>query len=191
MSVETVERDKYTEVWGGISTYGNHAPGEQWAPAFVEMTRDTMRRSVLDAGCGSGKGALALKALGFPVTLCDLTGDGLVEEAQSLPFHQICLWGNIKRQVGFHDWVYCTDVMEHLPTEMVMLVVSRLLEVARRGVFFSITFVPDHFGSFIGTPLHQTVQPFVWWKSRLQELGELAEARDLLESGLFLVRPRC
>jgi hypothetical protein len=35
--------------------------------------------------------------------------------------------------------------------------------------------------------LHQTVQPFTWWRDSLKELGTIVEARDLLTDAAFLV----
>lgn len=187
--IEATERATYEEMWGFVP-YSEHSPGEQWAGAFAQMSGNTMRGSVLDAGCGGGKGAIALHEWGFAVTMADLTDVGLEEGARQFPFHRIPLWGNLKREFGFVDWVYCADVLEHIPTEWTMLAVSRMLEVARRGCFFSIAFVPDQFGAVIGTPLHQTVQSFSWWKARLNEIGHVTDARDLLECGLFLVESK-
>ena len=68
---------------------------------------------------------------------------------------------------------------------------SRLLEVARKGVFLSIALINDHWGALIGKPLHQTVQSFTQWKEQLDTVGEVVEARDLLVAGVYLVKPRC
>lgn len=190
--IADAERARYEDVWSSLPTYGDYSPGERWVDAFLSMSGTIMRGSILDAGCGSGKGGVALRAKGFyPVALCDITDDGLIPEARAFLFTRTCLWGNLKRDVRrFYDWVYCTDVLEHIPTEWTMLAVARMLEVSRRGCFFSIAFVPDNYGAFLGTSLHQTVESFVWWKTRLQEVGHVVEARDLLTSGLFLVKPR-
>ncbi len=72
-----------------------------------------------------------------------------------------------------------------------MLVISRLLHVARRGVFLSIALVPDEFGVWVGQPLHQTVQGFTWWRDRLNTLGTIKECRDLLTAGVYYVEPKC
>lgn len=189
-SIQEQERARYEDVWGTLTQYGDQAPGEQWAAAFMDIARPLRHATVLDAGAGSGKGALALSAHGLDVTLCDLTPDGLVDDARALPFASACLWSDLERAVGVHDWVFCCDVLEHVPTEFTMLAIARMLEVARRGLFCSITFEPDNFGQLLGAPLHLTVQPYSWWLTRLRELGAVIEARDLLESGLFLVVPR-
>jgi 2-polyprenyl-3-methyl-5-hydroxy-6-metoxy-1,4-benzoquinol methylase len=192
-SLTTRQRERYQEVWQTLDHYGDHAPGEAWLPLFLDITGTTMRTSVLDAGCGSGKGALALQAAGFTrITLCDLTDAGLVPDARSekLPFVSASLWDDLRKSCGFHDWVYCCDVLEHVPTPFTMLVISRLLEVARRGVFLTISFVPDNFGIWVGGPLHETQQSFTAWRDQLATLGTVEEARDLLIAGAFLVKPQ-
>jgi SAM-dependent methyltransferase len=158
------------------------------------MATPARGETILDAGCGSGKGALALQAAGFTLRLCDLTADGLVPEAQSIPFDTVCLWHDLSLQLryvegGAFDWVYCCDVLEHIDEALTMLVIARLLAVTRRGLFLSIATVPDAHGVWIGETLHHTVKPFIWWRDHLREVCELVEARDLLTAAVFLVRP--
>jgi len=183
------ERATYDSMWA-VPAYHDQSPGEIYLPMFLDMAKPTMRGSILDAGCGAGKGALALKREGFQVSLCDLSNAGLSPELEGMEFVQAPLWSNLKRQVGFRDYVYCCDVMEHIPPTFTMLVASRLLEVARRSVFFSISLMPDAFGAWVGKPLHQTVQSFVQWRDQLDEVGRVKEARDLLHCGVYLVEPK-
>lgn len=189
------ERTLYETAWS-VSAYADHSPGEQMLPVFLDMLGPDPRpswhaASVLDAGCGAGKGALALAAAGFSVTCCDITRTGLLPEAASFPFHEAVLWSDLRPVVGFKDYVYCCDVLEHIPQALTMLVISRLLEVSRKGVFLSISLVPDVFGAWVGQPLHQTVQPFTWWRDLLGEMGRVRESRDLLVNGCYFVEPRC
>jgi hypothetical protein len=86
--------------------------------------------------------------------------------------------------------VYCTDVLEHIPTQFTMLAVEQMLRVARRGVFVAVSVVPDTFGVWAGKALHQTVQSYTWWKDSLSEIGLVTDARDLLHAGTFYVEPR-
>lgn len=186
------ERDTYEEMWG-VAAYSAVSPGEQFAKLFDGLVRERCDGlgTVLDAGCGSGKGAVVLAALGYHVTLCDLTPAGLIPAARELPFFETTLWRSLGR-VGapFYDWVYCCDVLEHLPTAFVGLAVARLLDVARKGVFLSVALGPDNLGAWVGRPLHLTVEAFPWWRDTLNELGKVVDARDLLKEGLFLVEPR-
>jgi len=199
-----IERDKYQDVWTSIDTYADYAPGAVRVPMFLDMAfrefegRMPSEFTVLDAGCGSAKGGLALSTLGFHVTLCDVTPAGIVTEAQHLPYHDACLWTDLSplaRGVGHpgrtrFDVVYCCDVLEHVPPQFTMLAIDQMLRVARHGLFLSISLQPDNFGAWIGEPLHQTVMPFTWWRDSIRELGDLVEARDLQKDGVFFVRHR-
>lgn len=181
MRLQEIEQDKYEEIWS-IDDYAKDSPGELVSSAFAKIA---LSGSVLDAGCGSGKGAKALQRLGFNVSMCDFVETGLIEDIENIPFFKSCLWEPII--FGKFDWIYCCDVLEHIPTEFTMLAIYHLLEASKKGLFCSITFVPDNFGPFIGKSLHLTVQSFLWWKDHFNELGRVVESRDLLESGLFVV----
>lgn len=188
------ERQTYADAWT-LESYREVSPGVRVRSVFLDMAGRqglALGQSMLDAGCGSGRGALGLQELGYNVDLCDITADGLVDEAKDLPFSEACLWRSLGEQVGGPwDWAYCCDVLEHIPTPLTMLTVDQLLRVARRGVFLSICFLNDTFGLWIGKPLHQTVQPFVWWRDNLSAIGELVEARDMINDGAFLLRGQC
>lgn len=197
MSLISQERATYDEVWSSLDRYGAHAPGETMLPIFLACV-GSHRGTVLDAGCGSGKGALALQAAGFEVVLCDVSDAGLVPEASVFPFHRACLWQDlapIARGVGHpnrtrFDYVYCCDVLEHVPTQFTMAAVEQLLRVSLRGVFLSISLVPDSFGAWLGTALHQTVQPYTWWLESFRSLTTVLESRDLLHTGIFYLEGR-
>lgn len=195
-TVAQSEAETYRQVWG-LNGYGDFSPGERFAPMFLEMIKAIPGQSVLDAGTGSGKGALALVEAGLNVECCDFTADGLVQEAKHLPFYEVCLWSDLKEALALgpgwgrcYDWVYACDVLEHVPTQFSMLTAYRLLEASYRGVFLSIATVPDAFGAWLGKSLHNTVQPFEWWAEQLSEIGHVAEARDLINTGIYLVTPK-
>jgi hypothetical protein len=187
MSLTSIERELYEEIWENEG-YGRFSPGEEYLSVFKSLA--IPESTVLDAGTGSGKGALALQNVGFIVTACDITNAGLILEARTIPFVTVSLWEDLYSVVGSHSYVYCCDVLEHVPTQLTGLVLQRLLDVAELGVFLSISLVPDNFGITVGKPLHQTVQSFVWWRDLLRELGEVTDARDLGAVGLYFVRKR-
>jgi SAM-dependent methyltransferase len=187
MSLLETERATYAEMWASVPAYSVHAPGEQYLPLFLQVVGDA--DTVLDAGTGSGKGALALFHEGYDVTLCDVTAAGLVDDARGFDFHGACLWHDLSH-VGRFDWVYCTDVLEHIPPQFTMLAIHQMLKVAREGLFLTVSLVPDSFGVWAGKSLHQSVFPFTWWKEALAEVGDVIEARDLISNAVFVVRPR-
>lgn len=190
------ERETYAQMWSGVEDYSTHAPGEHYLPLFLQCVGDVRKGvTVLDAGTGSGKGALALEAAGFTVRACDFTDAGYRGTA---PFYDACLWSDLSTVTrGFGhvsrtraDYVYCTDVLEHLPPQFTMLAIEQTLRVCRKGLFLTVSLVPDSFGVWAGKSLHQSVFSFVQWRDWLKEVGTVEEARDLIGNAMFLVRPR-
>ncbi len=180
------EQRTYEEMWA-VEAYAKSSPGAQLVPVFIDMAHPALTDAVMDAGCGHGKGAIALLAAGFTsITCCDLV-DVREPEAQQFAFHEICLWqAQALRGMGL-DWVYCCDVLEHVPEALTMLSVHQLLEASRSGVFLNVSVVPDVFGAWAGRSLHQTVKPFTWWRDHLSEIGHVDEGRDFLDAASFLV----
>lgn len=198
VGVQDRERAIYEEAWA-LPQYAAHSPGEAYLPIFRSFAAPGAL--VLDAGCGSGKGALALQEAGYKVAACDLTSAGLAAP-WPCPFAQTALWADLAPVAylahlqdqafapdGF-DWVYCTDVLEHIPPQFTMLAIDQMLRVAKEGLFLTVSTQPDQFGAFVGAVLHQTVQGFPWWRDSLRELGEIVESRDLIGNAVFVVRRR-
>lgn len=193
--IATKERELYSTVWQSVDSYGDVSPGEKYLPLFLDMVGER-RGLVLDAGCGSGKGALALQSAGFDVLMCDLTSEGVRPEARTLPFFEAVLWKPINPQRPHYsvlkgmfetvDFAYCCDVLEHIPPQFTMLVVEQLLRVAPKA-FIALSNVPDLNGAWVGQPLHQTVQPFTWWRDSFREIARVVDARDLLMNSVFLL----
>lgn len=189
MSIIKREVETYTDIWAAPH-YADHSPGEMYLPVFLSLAKE--RGHVLDAGTGSGKGALALQKAGFRVTLCDISDAGLIAEAMTLPFKNAVLWQSLKplTPTGTFDYTYCTDVLEHLPKQFTMLAIHHLLSVSRVGLFLGVSLVQDTLGAWIGKPLHQTVESFQWWKESLAEIGHVTDARDLLDSACFFIQAK-
>lgn len=197
MSIIQSEIELYEEVHS-LENYADISPGERYLSIFLENApvlpnpEGKWPTTVLDAGCASGKAGLALSKHDYSVTLADITESGLIEEAQSLPFKKVNLWKSIPLQVGNlwggkFDYVICCDVLEHLPTQFTMLSIEHMLEVAKKGLFLTVSTQPDYFGTWVGRPLHQTIQPFEWWRDSIRELGTVIDARDLINSAIFYV----
>ena len=204
--IEQRERETYETVWA-LRAYHNESPGRLYAPLFLQMIAPIVAPaehpwyaaedySILDAGCGAGDGAIELRTHGFQkIKLCDITDEGLLEDALDYPFYQVALWDSLNEKIGYMhggkmDFVYCCDVLEHIPPHFTMLVVSRLLDISRYGVFLTISLLADNFGAWVGKPLHQTLQSFSAWRDQLDTVGHVREARDLLGVGVYFVEPK-
>lgn len=191
MNLTQQETELYEEVHE-LENYSRMSPGEKYLDIFLENAPLIPPTTVLDAGCASGKAGLALSKLGYEVTLADITDTGLIEEAKSLPFKKVNLWKSIPAQVenleGQFDYILCCDVLEHIPTQFTLLVIDQMLRVAKNGLFLSISTQPDWFGTWVGKALHQTIQPYEWWKDSISEVGTLVDSRDLIKTSVFFVK---
>ena len=180
------EEEKYKEVWG-IPGYEEFSPGVSYMDIFLENVDDPASKTLLDVGCGSGKATKALIEAGFKAFGFDITNKGLIEE---IPFIPGCLWQGIPNPPSagrLWDYIYCTDVMEHIPTVNVGLSLERIRSRSDYA-FFTISNVHDGFGRTIGKPLHLTVQSFEWWRWRILEIGDIIEARDCWVNSIFFIR---
>lgn len=161
------EADKYARMWQ-VDAYRKHSPGVKALPAFRAWLGDPAGRQVIDFGCGTGRAALALQAQGARVLGVDLLAEALDHDAlYKLPFIEACLWDlppDLSCELG-----YCTDVMEHIPTEKVDAVFAGIARVCREACFFQIATFPDGFGRRIGETLHETVKPCTWWEGQAQK----------------------
>lgn len=158
------ERDKYRTLWQ-FEGYRDIAPGEFAAPFAAALMEPP--GPVIDFGCGTGRGALALGAAGYEVICLDFADNCRDNEALHLPFVEWDLARPIPLRAPFG---FCTDVMEHIPPDHVEAVIGNIMTAADR-VFFQISTVEDLFGGTIGQTLHLTVRPYEWWESLFTRLG--------------------
>ena len=162
---EISEVDKYKAMWG-IDSYRTVAPGENFADEFIDMTRLGSTSSVIDFGCGSGRGSKKI----YETTGCQITQVDFAENCRDagndLPFEVVDLCQPI---VGLKaDFGYCTDVMEHIPTDKVPDVIKNIMDCVDR-CFFKIAMFPDSMGSLIGHSLHLSVFPIEWWEEQFSD----------------------
>ena len=201
-SIQQKEAEVYTELWSSVPSYRRVSPGERYADLFHAIVNDP-GATVLDAGCGEGKGMDALAAHGYQMCGIDLTDAGWATHTHPYPFVTGTIWHDLRPVVYlFHvskpevfrpdgvDYVYSCDVFEHLPEQFTMLAAQRLLEVTKKGVFLSIMHQQEIYGSWVGRRLHLTVKPFVWWRDAFREIAEVVEARDMMERGVFYLRAK-
>ena len=192
-----IEIDRYEAIWK-IPAYSEVSPGEGLSAMFGKIAKPKAGETLIDLGCGRGAGGLNLTGTyGLDVTYLDIV------KVKGVPDPHICqsLWEPIKLHKGpkgkARKWNYgfCCDVMEHLPKELTMLAIMNMLAVCEK-VFFCIAFMPDRsdpkhrdVGFTVGGgQLHHTVENFVWWRDRFDEICTVINGRDLLGRGVFYVK---
>jgi SAM-dependent methyltransferase len=165
------EREKYQKLWAD-PRYRALSPGERIAPTFVDVAKPGEDDVIIDFGCGTGRGGLAVRSLtGCRVIGVDFTDNCRDLEASTLPFlqHDLTKPLTIQADLGF-----CADVMEHIPPVDVMRVILNIMGSVPR-CFFQIATTPDQFGATIGQPLHLTVKSGEWWLALFEALDFAVE----------------
>jgi 2-polyprenyl-3-methyl-5-hydroxy-6-metoxy-1,4-benzoquinol methylase len=186
LNLAQVEREKYEQIWGHEEYQKSESEGERYVDAFFEICGPIARARVIDIGCGAGGAGLMMAERGLQVHWLDLTSLALRPEVPRLRFLETPLWANWHRHPGW-DFGYCAEVMEHIPTEYVMLVAANILRNCKTA-FFTICNRNDNFGpGLLGQPLHLTVRPYKWWLEAFEQIGKVKDARDLCGQSLFVV----
>ncbi len=189
MTIVDTEQKKYAELWHDVPEYRDYSPGQENVSRFMDIIHPAEGELLIDIGCGTGVAGLDFVRHGLIVCWLDITDAGLLPEVPRNRFIQEPIWSQWNDWKYGHDYGFCCDVMEHVPTEYTMLALDRIISSCHMS-WFQIALVPDQFGVAIGQPLHLTVQPFNWWLERIRTLGAIMIARDLCGQALFVVQKR-
>lgn len=176
------EQDKYRRMWAQPS-YRNWSPGADAVPAFLDGQLWQPGDTLGDMGCGTGRAGKLLSQKGLAVTLVDFCRGAC--EVEGLPFVEAVLWD--LPPLGKFDWLYCVDVLEHIPTSKVAATLDNLAAVTRKGGYLQISLQRDSCGSLIGETLHLTVQPFEWWAAQVVMRWPVLASQDRNATACFLI----
>ena len=172
------EKEKYESVWKH-DNYRTFSPGEVSVDKvkLIDLLRQHGVKTVLDAGCGSGK--LMHKLVVECGDEFDVHGFDIAENCLDAYFDNIkdeilttgCLWNSNDFNKEY-DAIVCTDVLEHIPTEHVPAVLDNIYKCTKKFCYLAIALFPDHFGqAILGEPLHLTVKDPEWWNDQLVRAG--------------------
>ena len=172
-NVRPLEKDLYKMMWERPE-YRVVAPGENIAHEFLKQAKPKPGATVLDLGCGTGRGGLNLAFFGgMDVTMVDFADNCLdadivhmlETQKHAIRFVEADLSEPLPVKAAYG---YCTDVMEHIRPHHVDRVIDICL-AACQHVFFQISTVDDICGVLIGHKLHLSVHPYKWWLQKFKE----------------------
>lgn len=169
------ERRKYEKVWEH-DNYRRFSPGLHGAKlvGLIEFFRRHDVRTILDAGCGSGRLMQQIitefpdefSVQGFDISENCL--DPFFDDVRSEILTVGCLWNAADFNTPY-DGIICTDVLEHIPTGHVPETLLNLRRCTEKAAYLGIALFPDGYGQrILGEPLHLTVKEPQWW---LEEIG--------------------
>jgi hypothetical protein len=180
MNLTEQERAKYTATWDN-KEYRVISPGMRYLQSALDWMKPEAGASFTDWGCGTGKAATELAVKGFDVRLVDIASNAYTGP---LPFVEACLWE--LPEMPATDYGFCTDVLEHIPTEKVDAVLEGIAIRTRRKCYFQIALFHDTHFTHSG-PLHLTVKPGEWWQERIARHFKAAEYRKIRLKHLLVV----
>jgi SAM-dependent methyltransferase len=184
MTDTELEREKYQKVWTKIPEYRCISPGEKLVGKFLTWAKWSKGDDLIDCGCGTGRASKRLADHGLRVTMMDIAPqakDGSID----LPFIEGCLWESFTD--AKYDWVYCCDVLEHIPTDRVDGVLDNLAAMTTYGAFLQIALWPEAFGRHVGEVLHLTVQPVEWWMEKIAQRWEIQRSEVSADERLIVL----
>lgn len=120
--------------------------GHRWAERIKTWAEQLQSREILDYGCGK---QTLQKSLPFPITNYDPCTPGY--DALPAP----------------HDFIVCTDVLEHIEPECLDAVLDHLSELTKKLVFLAVAtrpakkFLPD------GRNAHLIQEDPEWWMAKI------------------------
>ena len=123
------------------------ASWKKWLPMINDIAKSVGARKILDYGCGKGGLSVALP-------LVEVTNyDPAIEKWSATPEP--------------HDFVVCTDVLEHIEPDCLDAVLDDLVRVTDKVLFASIATTPAVKTLADGRNAHLIVEPMEWWLPKL------------------------
>lgn len=170
------ERAKYMRMWERPE-YHRYSPGAAHAPRALAALGMKPGETLYDLGCGNCQAVPIFAAHGLIVRAADIAmtpalAAWAMEKTKHLPterlplFTGVCLW-SIPMNWPPRDYVFCCDVLEHIPPGHVDSVLLHMKRLTGKAGYLNIHCAPDGCGKLIGETLHLTVERPEWWMAKL------------------------
>lgn len=154
MLIEQIEKEKYKFQWEH-----NYLPSKCAVP-LVEYVKSTSNigETLLDIGCGNGITVAKLRESGCTCDGIDITLAGLKGDFRP-SLIEATLWKMPFRD-DVYDYTFSTDVLEHIPEEMVEVSIKEIIRITKLRTFHCIA---QFSHKRYDIELHQTIKPVDWW----------------------------
>ncbi len=177
--IEKIEKAKYEHAWKCLYTSSSGCV----IPLAKHVAKNAdIKWKLLDIGCGNGITVYELRKKGFNCKGTDITLNALKEDKKG--FIEAPIWRMPFKDNEF-DFTFSTDVMEHLPTNMIDESIKEIYRITRFKTFHCIPSFNAKRGKII---LHLTVKPVEWWIEKFKKLNtknistKIMNRRDFLKT---------
>lgn len=193
-NLEHKERTKYERMWSEVPSYRITSPGYLCANIFFDHFKNRIKPSdsITDFGCGPGLTNLVFLDYQLRIELCDIAENCLEDKIEALTllmpdkvrFTRSCLW-SLPDSIKPTDWIYCTDVLEHIPPEKIDTCLKEMAKRTLKGGSLQIVTKDDNFGEAIGDTLHLTIKPKEWWLEKSPNIGKSKRSSPSIKTCAF------
>lgn len=128
-------------------SYG--AGGSRWAKHVSNLIKVSKIKTILDYGCGKGSLYFSLK--------------DMVKDYQN---YDPCI-EEFSKEPHSAQLVICTDVLEHVESELTDNVLANIYSKCQNIVFFNISLLPSVKTLADGRNTHINLHPINWWVRKL------------------------
>lgn len=132
----------------------------QWTPGEAKESHEHWGRGeIADVGCGSGRFLRVLEEAGYQPTGIDISANCLDADMIGYPF--ICSPVTDLPEGMEFDAVVCLDMLEHVPGELLLYVLTALRKLSNKAVI-GVSNYED------AGKLHCSLYPPDWWEASLK-----------------------
>lgn len=156
---ELSEKAKYDKIWSKMD-YSSKNLEE-----FYRFIKPYLYGRCLDIGCGRGTLVEKLTKEKLFTVGIDISLKGVFPGTKGY-FHENPVWRTGFRKKAF-DVSFSTDVLEHVPMELVPLAIQEIDRVTGGLTLHHIATFDDH--EYFGERVHLTVMPIGWWMDQFKE----------------------
>jgi len=193
MNYNEIEKTKYLGAWAKGVENDSRCAFPMANYIIKHIPKDS---KILDIGCGSGLVIQILRDSGYDVTGTDITLEGLKLQhkpfnfGQPIPkrifnkegFYEAPIW-NMPFKDNEFDFTFSTDVLEHLPPEMVPSAIKEIYRVTALRTFHCIATFRDNRGGYV---FHLTLENIQWWKDNFNLLKPIPISAEIIDRKEFL-----
>ncbi|MEI8350069.1 MAG: methyltransferase domain-containing protein [Candidatus Omnitrophota bacterium] len=166
------EHEKYSKQWkDGYQRSACAVPLGYYIAAKAQK-----HWKLLDIGCGDGTTINILNRLGFCCYGTDITLNGLIGKPiytyknTPIPENLITeapIW-NIPCKDDEFDFTFSTDMLEHLPPELINKSIKEIYRISKLKTYHCIA----NFSHILSNQeMHLTIRPFEWWQKHFEALN--------------------